>query len=120
VAAPWLHLALKALVSGAVIAAASEVARRQPGWGGLIGSLPLVSVLAMTWMWRDGAAGEAIADFALASSAYVIGSLPAFILIAVLLRRGQPFGLALLAGTGLGLAGYLAVGWLARRAGLPV
>ena len=32
----WGQLALKALVSGVLIAPASEVARRSPGWGGLI------------------------------------------------------------------------------------
>ena len=44
---------LKAGLSGVVIAVASEVARRWPGWGALIVSLPLVSVLAMIWLWRD-------------------------------------------------------------------
>lgn len=36
-----LYLVIKALVSGALIAAASEVARRWPGIGGLIVSLQL-------------------------------------------------------------------------------
>ena len=38
-----LYLAIKALVSGAIIAAASEVAKRYSGFGVLIASLPLVS-----------------------------------------------------------------------------
>jgi hypothetical protein len=36
----WGQLAIKALVSGLLIAAASEVARRNPGWGGLVAALP--------------------------------------------------------------------------------
>ena len=47
-----LQLAIKALVSGVLIAAASEIARRSPGWGGLVASLPLVSLLAMLWLGR--------------------------------------------------------------------
>jgi hypothetical protein len=38
-----LYLAIKAAISGTIIAIVSEVARRSPGWGALIVSLPLVS-----------------------------------------------------------------------------
>ena len=48
-----LYLLIKAALSGVMIAVASEVARRWTGWGALIVSLPLVSVLAMIWLWRD-------------------------------------------------------------------
>ena len=48
-----LFLAIKAFVSGVIIAAASEVARRWPGVGGLIVSLPLVSLLTFIWVWHD-------------------------------------------------------------------
>jgi hypothetical protein len=42
-----IFLIIKAAISGVLIALASEVARRQPGIGALIASLPLVSVLGM-------------------------------------------------------------------------
>jgi len=48
-----IYLLLKALLSGAIVAAVSEIARRFPGWGGLLASLPLVSLLAMTWLYLD-------------------------------------------------------------------
>jgi DNA-binding transcriptional LysR family regulator len=47
------YLAIKAALSGILIAIISEVAKRYPGFGGLIASLPLVSVLGMVWLWRD-------------------------------------------------------------------
>ena len=47
------HLAAKAIISGILIAAASELAKRYPGFGALIASLPLVSVLGMIWVWHD-------------------------------------------------------------------
>ena len=68
----WGQLAIKALISGVLIAAASELARRNPGWGGLIASLPLVSFVAMLWLWREGTEPARIADFAIASTADVI------------------------------------------------
>lgn len=47
------YLILKAALSGIIIAIVSEVARRAPGLGALIASLPLISVLGMIWLWRD-------------------------------------------------------------------
>ncbi len=48
-----LYLVLKAAISGVIIATVSEVAKRYPGFGGMIASLPLISVLGMIWLWRD-------------------------------------------------------------------
>jgi len=45
-----LYLAIKAGLSGILIALVSEVAKRYPGFGGLIASLPLVSVVGMIWL----------------------------------------------------------------------
>ncbi|MFS0738951.1 hypothetical protein ABC347_18035 [Sphingomonas sp. 1P06PA] len=41
------YLATKAIISGIPTAVASELAKRYPGYGALIASLPLVSVLGM-------------------------------------------------------------------------
>jgi len=42
-----LYAVIKALLSGIVIAAASEVAKRSPAIGAIILSLPLISILAL-------------------------------------------------------------------------
>lgn len=115
-----LQLAIKALVSGALIAAASEIARRNPGWGGLVASLPLVSLLTMLWLWRDTGDAARIADLALSSTAYVAASLPAFVTLALLLRRGIPIPWSILTFVAVGMAGYVLMTWLGRRWGLPV
>ena len=48
-----LYAVIKALISGVVIAAASEAAKRSPAIGAIILSLPLTSILAFIWLWRD-------------------------------------------------------------------
>ncbi|MEA3264951.1 MAG: DUF3147 family protein [Pseudomonadota bacterium] len=116
----WGQLALKALISGALIAAASELARRSPGWGGLIASLPLVSTLAMIWLWRDTGDGARVADFALSASLYVLASLPAFVLLALLLRKGLAFPAAMGAFVLAGWLGYWLMQTAGRRWGWPV
>ena len=115
-----LQLAIKALVSGVLIAAASEIARRSPGWGGLVASFPLVSLLTMLWLWRDTGDAARIADLALSSTAYVTASLPAFVTLALLLRRGVAIPWAILAFIAVGMAGYVVMTWLGRKWGLPV
>lgn len=112
------YLAAKALISGILIAAASEVAKRFPGFGALIASLPLVSVLGMIWLWRDKPDAENMAAHAGATFWYVIPSLPMFLLIPALLRSGLPFWLALTLGCILTIVLYLAMTLLAPRFGL--
>jgi hypothetical protein len=56
-----IYLLTKAALSGIIVLAVSELARRSPGLGGLIASLPLVSILAMIWLWQDTADTERLA-----------------------------------------------------------
>ncbi|MES2698668.1 MAG: DUF3147 family protein [Pseudomonadota bacterium] len=101
-----LYLAAKALLSGTIIAVASEVSRRWPGLGALIVSLPLVSLLAMIWLWRDTHDPERLAAHAGATFWFVLPSLPMFLLIPWLMRSGVNFWLALAAGCVLTVALY--------------
>ena len=48
-----MYLLLKSLLSGAIIAAVSEIARRSTLFGALVASLPLTSVLAMIWLYHE-------------------------------------------------------------------
>ena len=113
-----LYLAIKAALSGVIIAVASEVARRWPGWGALIVSLPLVSVLAMIWLWRDTHDPARLAAHAEATFWFVLPSLPMFLLIPALLRQGWSFWTALSAGCALTIALYTAMTAIGPRFGL--
>ncbi len=112
------HLVLKALLSGILVAAASEIAKRWPGFGALIASLPLVSVLGMIWLWHDRPDPRNMAAHAEATFWYVLPSLPMFLLIPALLRHGASFRVTLLAGCALTILLYLAMTWIAPRLGL--
>jgi hypothetical protein len=115
-----LYVALKALVSGILVAAASEVAKRYPGFGALIASLPLVSVLGMMWLWRDRPDPANMAAHAQATFWYVLPSLPMFLAIPALLRAGVGFWPALAAGCVLTIALYTLMNWIGPRFGLPI
>ena len=113
-----LYLAIKAMVSGILIAAISEIAKRSPGFGALVASLPLVSVLGMIWLWRDKPDAETMAAHAGATFWYVLPSLPMFLLIPALLRNGVGFWAALVLGCALTVGLYLLMVWLGPRFGL--
>ncbi|HAJ45744.1 MAG TPA: hypothetical protein DCL54_04090 [Alphaproteobacteria bacterium] len=114
-----LHLILKAALSGVLVLAISEAARRWPGLGGLVASLPLVSILAIIWLWRDtGGDASLIARHARATLWYVIPSLPFFLILPALLDRGTNFWLSLSAASALTICLYLLAVWLAGRFGL--
>ena len=115
-----LYLILKAVISGVLVALASEVARRYPSWGGLIVSLPLTSILAMLWLWRDTGDPERIAGMSMGAFWFVLPSLPMFAVLPMLLRSGVGFWAALaivIAGT---LALYALMFWAAPRLGLKL
>jgi hypothetical protein len=113
-----IYLLVKAVLSGVIVVAASEVAKRFPGLGGLIASLPLVSVLGMIWLWRDTQEPDRMAAHATGTFWFVLPSLPMFLLIPMLLKRGVGFWPALGAGCLLTMALYTLTVWLGPRLGL--
>jgi len=115
-----LYLAVKAALSGIIIAIVSEVARRNPGWGALIASLPLISILGMIWLWRDTGDPVRLAAHAEATFWFVLPSLPMFLLVPLLLRQGMSFWLALTIGCVLTMALYGAMTLIGPRFGLKL
>ncbi len=113
-------LAAKALISGAMIVAISEIGRRLPAVAALVASLPLVSVLGMMLLWHARPDAENMAVHAEATFWYVLPSLPMFLLIPFMLRQGLSFWVALVAGCALTVLLYLAMVHLGPRVGLRV
>lgn len=114
------QLIVRALVSAALIVAIAQVSKRFPGLGGLIASLPLISVLGMMWLWHDRADPELLAAHSTATFWYVIPSLPMFLLIPAMLRAGWTFWAALGAGCLLTIVLYAATVAIGTRLGLPL
>ena len=113
-----MYLLLKAAVSGILIALASEAARRSPGVGGLIASLPLVSILALIWLWQDTTDEVAVAALAQSTFWFVLPSLPMFLVLPVLLRQGMGFWLSLGLTCLMTIALYWLMFWLLSRLGI--
>ena len=112
------YLILKAALSGVIIALVSEIAKRSPGFGALVASLPLISLLGMIWLWRDKPDTAHMAAHIEATFWFVLPSLPMFLIIPLLLRSGVAFWISLLLGCALTVGLYLGMVWLGPRLGL--
>jgi hypothetical protein len=115
-----LYLIIKAALSGIIIAIVSEVAKRFPGFGALIASLPLVSVLGMIWLWRDKPDVANMAAHVEATFWFVLPSLPMFLLMPWMLRSGANFWLSLAVGCALTIALYLLMTWVGPKFGMKL
>ena len=113
-----LYLIIKAALSGGIVAAVSEIARRYPGWGGLLASLPLTSLLAIIWLWRDSHDPEKVAALAGSVFWFILPSLPMFLVLPALLRSGVGFWLAMAIWVVGMLALYALWFWAAPKVGI--
>lgn len=89
------YYALKVLISALLIVAISEIAKRSSLLGGLIASLPLVSILAFVWLYIDTRSVEKIGALSYSIFWLVLPSLSLFIALPWLLKRTGNFYLSL-------------------------
>ncbi len=115
-----MYFALKILISALILVAVSEIAKRNQTLGGMILSLPMMSVLAMTWMWRDTGDTAKIADTAQASFWFFLPSLPMFLVLPALLRAGWSFPAAMLSVLVMTAAPYALTALILARFGIQL
>jgi hypothetical protein len=113
-----IYFIAKAALTGLLAATIAEIARRYPGWGGLVASLPLTSLMAMIWLWRDTADAERVGALSLGIFWFILPSLPLFLVIPLLIKAGAGFWPTMAAGTALTVALYAGMFWLAPRLGV--
>lgn len=80
-------LIFKYLVTAGVVVAVSEFAKRSDRLGGLIAALPMVTVLALIWLYVERQPQEKIANHAWFTFWYVVPTLPMFLVFPWLLPR---------------------------------
>lgn len=109
---------VKILVSAAMIVLVSEVARRSGYWGGVIASLPLMSILALTWLYLDTRDASKVAALARSTFWFVLPSLPFFILLPWLLHSGRSFALSMIVALLFTALAYLILAFLLQKFGI--
>jgi hypothetical protein len=111
---------VRAALSGLIVAAIAFIARKSPGAGGLLASIPLVSTLGMIWLWHDTRDTKLVADYVGSTFWYFLPSMPMFLLIPAMLRSGYGFWAALSAGCALTIVLYVITVAIAARFGITL
>jgi hypothetical protein len=114
-----VYLLLKAVLSGVIVVAASEAARRSSLLGAVIVSLPLISILAFIWLYRDTHDRGEVAALSWSILWVIVPSLVFFVVLPLALRSlGFWPSLALAAAvTALAYGVWI---WAARRLGFDL
>ncbi len=116
-----MSLLIKAVISGVLVALIAEISRRNASIAALLAALPIVSVLAILWMYHDTGDVNRIADFSLGVFWYVLPSLIFFVLMPVLLRSAHlPFYVALLISAAATVVGFFILRAILSRFGVQL
>ena len=110
-------LIAKYAATAAIVVLVSEAAKRSDRLGGLIAALPLVTVLALIWLYLERQPPEKLANHAWYTFWYVIPTLPMFLAFPPLLTR-LGFWPALLACIVLTAACFWLFALLVKRFGI--
>lgn len=113
-----LFLTIKAALSGGIIVAVSELAKRNNTAASIVHSLPLVSLLALIWLYTGTRDTALVARHMSGTFWFVLPSLPMFLLVPWMLRRGAAFWPALVVGVALTVALYFLTMRLLKMAGV--
>lgn len=82
-----LWLVTKYLTTAAIVVIVSELAKRNDKLGGFVAALPLVTVLALVWLYVEKQPVQKIANHAWYTFWYVVPTLPMFLVFPTLLPR---------------------------------
>jgi hypothetical protein len=113
-------LIVKYAVTALVIVVVSEVAKRSDRIGALIASLPLVTVMVMIWLQVERQPHEKIANHAYYTFWYVLPTMPMFLLMPWMIRRGFGFWPALGAGCLLTVLSFALAAVILKRFGIDL
>lgn len=86
---------VKIIISALLIVAISEIAKRSSFIGGLIASLPMISILAFLWLYVDTRSLEKVSALSQSIFWLVLPSLSLFLALPWLLRKTENFYLSL-------------------------
>jgi hypothetical protein len=86
-----LYYLTKLLLSAGIIVVVSEVAKANATLGALIKSLPIISILAMIWLYVDTQDSGKISELSISTFWLVLPTLPMFLILPALLKSGLGF-----------------------------
>jgi len=115
-----IYYVLKFSISALLIVAISEVSKRYSLAAGILASVPIISVLAMIWLYIDTASIARVSKLSASIFWIVFPFLPLFIILPVLLKNKVPFYPALIISSLVMVLCYYATILLLKKFGITV
>jgi hypothetical protein len=115
-----LYYTIKTIITLVLILAIAEIAKRSSVMAGIFASVPLISVLAMVWLYVDTHDAEKVATLARSIFWLVLPSLSLFISLSILLAQGINFWISLAASLVLMIGCYLLTIYLLKYTGFNI
>ena len=112
------YIAIKTIISAALIVAVSEIAKRSPLFAGLVASIPLLSLLAIIWLYVDTRSVDQVSQLSWSILLLILPSLLLLIALPLLLKAGAPFPLAVAAAIAITAVGYWGYAKILARFGV--
>ncbi|QBZ84131.1 peptide ABC transporter permease [Hydrogenovibrio crunogenus] len=111
---------LKISITVILIVVISEVAKRSSLIGGILASIPLVSVLAMTWLYIDTKDIQKVSELSISIVWLVIPSLTLFVTLPILLKKEINFYLSLMIAISMTAVVYFLMIWALGKLGIKL
>ena len=110
----------KLAATAGLIVSISEIGKRSSFLGGLLASLPIISLLSIMWLYIDTGDTGKIVSFSSSVFWLVIPSLPFFLLFPYMLRKEVNFYLSLGVSIALMMGLYLVMVGVLRKYGVEL
>ena len=101
-----MRFLIKVAITALVVAGVSEVSKRSSLMAAILVSLPLTSILALTWLYLDSGDVNKVSQLSTDILWMVIPSLLFFVVLPVFLKNGFRFWPSLAAACGLTAVAY--------------
>ena len=94
-----IYILIKTLITAVVVVAVSEIARRSSLFAGLIASIPLVSFLAIIWLYWETKDSQKIVDLSYSIILMIVPSLTFFIVLPFVMKLQSSFVISMIIAT---------------------
>ena len=115
-----VYYATKLIITALLIVLISEIAKRNSLAGALLAAIPLVSILAMTWMYIDTNNSNSAVEFSNRIIWLIAPSMTLFIAFPVLIKKGMGFYPSMLISILMTIFAYYSVIFILEKFGIKL
>ena len=111
---------LKYLITAGIIVGVSELAKRADRLGAAVGALPWMTTLVLVWLYVEKQPSAKIENHAWYTFWYVLPTMPMFLLIPWLLKKGMGFPWVMGLSALVTVAAFFLTAAILRRFGIDI